>query len=252
MGIVKTIVKYVVSLTNLYLGCSGWAPWNDRLNGHLTNFKMFVGTSEVPETYNDKKVLDLDFKPTRKSYLFKDNSNKCVIHPVNITQRDYQDSQYCCSFNGTNQYLQSGKNDLFDFGLDDFVLKITFKLLSSSRTWNTILSGASTSTYIDIESNGMLHVCLGQNSTSTVGAIPFNTIVTLIISVKNNILSVYVNNVKVPMSLTSTSLVNFNESNNTFIGAYGTLSTYFTGYIYDINVFRNTSDLSLVDYVSLD
>ena len=219
----------------------------DYVRGYMSNFKMFVGTSEIPETYNDKKVLDLDFKPTRKSYLFKDNNNKCIIHPINITQRDYQDSQYCCTFNGTNQYLELGKNDLLNFGLDDFIIAIKFKVVSSGNTWNTILSGASTYTYIDIQSNGTLHVCLDQNSTSTVGTIPFNTIVTLIISVKNNILSVYVNNVKVPMSLTSTSIVNFNESNNTFIGAYGALSTYFNGTIYSIKVLRNTTDLTLLD-----
>jgi hypothetical protein len=125
-------------------GAAGWA--NVNFVDNITNFKMFVGTSEIPETYNDKKVLDLDFKPTGKSYLFKDNNNKCVIHPVNITQRDYQDSQYCCTFNGTNQYLQLGKNDLFNFGNDDFVLRIDFKISNISNIMILLYSGEISNT----------------------------------------------------------------------------------------------------------
>ncbi len=221
------------------------------LDGYMSNFKMFVGTSEIPETYNDKTVLDLDFKPTGKSYLFKDNNNKCVIHPVNITQRDYQDSQYCCSFNGVDQYIQLGKNELFNFGLDDFIIAIRFKVVSSGNTWNTILSGSSVDSYIDIKSDGQLYIRFNSTDViriSPVGAISFNVINNLVLVVENNIAKVFLNNVEILMSDSSIlSSINFNESSNTYIGAYGSLSTYFSGTIYSIKVFRNTSDLSLLN-----
>ena len=206
-------------------------------NGYMSNFKMFVGTSEIPETYNDKKVLDLDFKPTRKSYLFKDNNNKCVIHPVNITQRDYQNSQYCCTFNGTDQYLQLGKNDLLNFGNDDFIINIKFK----GENGYLLKDNGSNITGISI-SNKLL-------SFANNGSYPFNNqtinyidgnIQNITIVRKGSVLTLYSNEVEIKTSSVGT-VVNLNVGDNTFMG------TSFNGTIYSIKVLRNTIDLSLLD-----
>ena len=244
-----------LSINNCYFGCSGWSVTNDRLNGYMSNFKMFVGTSEIPETYNDKNVLDLDFKPTRKSYLFKDNNNKCVIHPVNITQRDYQDSQYCCTFNGTNQYLQLGKNDLLNFGNDDFIINIKFKS-NIINGWHMLLCDAASSTnFIDIGSSGFLAVKLGGSRYDTpAGSIVTDTIYDVIIQVINSEAKVYINGEQTTLDGMSSRIVNnvnFNLSNNTYIGCYLSNSEYFNGTIYSIKVLRNTTDLSLLEDKSM-
>lgn len=231
-------------------------------DGYMTNFKMFVGTSEIPETYNDKKVLDLDFKPTGKSYLFKDNNNKCVIHPVNITQRDYQNSQYCCSFNGTNQYLQLGKNDLFNFGLDDFVIEIIFKtneskdgaLLHSGETSNrnsraAILIGDTSFNnriYIHTQSNGTYYYIASSNS------ININEINKLIVYRKNGIINVILNNIL--STDTFNYDLNFNVNSNTYIGRRDISANnyWLNGTIYSIKVLRNTTDLTLLENITED
>lgn len=219
--------------------------------GYMTNFKMFVGTSEIPETYNDKKVLDLDFAPTGKSYLFKDNNNKCIIHPVNITQRDYQYRQYCCKFNGTNQYLQLGKNDLLNFGNDDFIINIKFKS-NIINGWHMLLCDAAFSTnFIDIGSSGFLAVKLGGLRYDTpVGSIVADTIYDVIIQVINSEAKVYINGEQTTLDGMPSRIVNnvnFNLSNNTYIGCYLGNSEYFNGAIYSIKILRNTNDLSLLE-----
>lgn len=246
-----------LSINSLYISCSGWAPNSDRLNGYMSNFKMFVGTSQLPETYNDKKVLDLDFKPTGKSYLFKDNNNKCVIHPVNITQRDYQDSQYCCTFNGTNQYLQLGKNDLLNFGLDDFVIEIIFKtneskdvaLLHSGETSNinsraAILIGDTSfdnRIYIHTQFNGTYYYIASSNS------ININEINKLIVYRKNGIINIILNDIL--STDTFNYDLNFNINSNTYIGRRDISANnyWLKGTIYSIKVLRNTTDLSLLE-----
>ena len=232
------------------IGKSSQDP-NAYLDGYMSNFKMFVGTSEVPTTYNDKKVLDLDFKPTRESYLFKDNNNKCVIHPVNITQRDYQDSRYCCTFNGTNQYIQLGKNDLLNFGYDDFIIEIVFKKDGSSAGWNMLLcDNASTTNFIDIGGTNFLAVKMGGYRYDTPSDSILNNVITkVLIKVYNSVLTVEINDKQVTLdnkySQTVTN-VNFNLNNNTFIGKYYNDSEFFKGTIYSIKVLRNTTDLTLL------
>lgn len=252
-----------LSYGTFYVGTSGWAT-SDYLNGYMADFKMFVGTSTIPETYHDKKVLDLNFKPTRKSYLFKDNNNKCVIHPVNINYRDYQDSQYCCTFNGTDQYLHLGKNDLFNFGLDDFVISVKLKY-QVERNYLTILSGGSAT---GGGSNNSLIIVADKGASSTVnsksvhfkmsGNVIFNTsansllpdvINTITVTRTNGVFNLYINEVLIS---THTSLpgveMNFNFDGNTLIGkvAHGT-SENFKGQIYSIKVLRNTTDITLLN-----
>lgn len=235
---------------------------NTSVDGYASNFKMFVGTSEIPETYNDKKVLDLDFKPTRKSYLFKDNNNKCVIHPVNITQRDYQDSQYCCTFNGIDQYLQLGKNDLLNFGYDDFVINVKFKLYEyyngnssyfllhsgeSAQTNERFIIGVS-GTSNGTESKKIHFITTSNNVTQSIfgGEVPLNQINDLLIYRSDGVLYLKLNN-----DITSKDFnhsINGNLGDNTLIGSgeYNP-TTFLNGTIYSIKVLRNTTDLSLLD-----
>lgn len=253
-------VDFCFSGSNLSIGTYGTDSdlSGNASNAYMTNFKMFVGTSEIPETYHDKKVLSLDFKPTRKSYLFKDNNNKCVIHPVNITQRDYQDSQYCCTFNGTDQHLELGKNDLFNFGLDDFVIRVKFKW-NGNKTFNQILCAGGTSigrSYIALL--GSSHVNLPNkivitNSggldpiVSSVSSFTQNEIYEVTF-VKDDVnLSVYINGVLDVVSQVGNTLYNFNLNLNTLVGRTGGNTVeHFTGTIYSVKILRNTTDLSLL------
>lgn len=223
------------------------------MDGYMSNFKMFVGASEIPETYNDKKVLDIDFKPTGKSYLFKDNNNKCVIHPVNITQRDYQDSQYCCTFNGTNQYLQLGKNDLLNFGNDDFVIEIKFKLTSINKT-NPLLANPLTTVagriFICTTSTnnfqfGYGHSNGSQNIMITGGSVNINEIYNMKISRNNNTFKLTVND-EIIGELYNIDAFNLNLNNDTWIGRIMN-TDFLSGIIYSIKVLRNTTDISLLE-----
>ncbi len=256
--------SFDINTNNLQMTVGGVPDFpNTSFDGYMSNFKMFVGTSEIPETYNDKKVLDLDFKPTRKSYLFKDNNNMCVIHPVNITQRDYQDSQYACTFNGTNQHLQLGKNDLLNFGLDDFILEVKLKYQIDANNYKTILSGgsaagASENTSIMIISDkgisqsvftGGIHFKINGNvifNTGTNTVLP-NIIYTLLIQRINNVFYLYLDDILIDTNSLSNDYCNFNFSSNTLIGKIGHSTTEnFNGTIYSIKVLRNTTDLSLL------
>ena len=244
-----------LSISNLFIGVAGWDASKYFVDGYISNFKMFVGTSEIPESYNDKKVLDLDFKPTGKSYLFKDNNNKCVIHPVNITQRDYQDSQYCCTFNGTNQYLQLGKNDLFNFGLDDFVIYFKVRidnitpsnkddiLLSNNISWATGYIGIGRYRQTNKLSIGV-YGTPGYNSSNT-----FNLGINDIIITRNgSTLTINLNGIETVFD-NFTASANFNGNNSTRIGfAWDSApETFFSGSFYSIKVLRNTSDISLLE-----
>lgn len=264
-------ISYNNSVTNSFDLSSGYttigAGLVDSNIGYMSNFKMFVGTSEIPETYNDKKVLDLDFKPTRKSYLFKDNNSKCIIHPVNIAQRDYQNSQYCCSFNGTDQYLQLGKNDLFNFGNDDFIINFKIKpkfSLNSTHNFSRIFAPridttSSLKEYIMLPGEnyplpayrGTVMVVLDEQTvvfmaTPRLSEAEVNN-VTLVRS--GNLFSLYLNEIVVEEK-TFTGDFNLNRYDETIIGASKSSSevvSYLNATIYSIKILRNTSDLSLIN-----
>lgn len=240
-------------------------------DGYISNYKMFVGTSEISESYDDKSVIDVDFKPTRKSYLFKDNFNKCVIHPVNITQRGYKNSQYCVELNGTNQYIQLGKNELFNFGYDDFILKIKFSLNDMSDTFNFLFGayhdGQTTNRrpYIGIASASHPTVEYRQKLIFDISGdtpdvkivsdtnIDINTIYTIILVCKDKVVSLYINDVLQSQTITLVTPINFNDGNNTLIGwnatttTSGDANTYINAIFYNIKAFRNTADLTLLE-----
>ena len=238
------------------------------LNGYLSNFKMFVGTSKVPETYHDNKVLNLDFKPTRKSYLFEDKNNKCVIHPTGITQRDYQNSRYCCAFNGSDQWLQLGKNDLLNFGSDDFIINFKIKIDAYSTYWRILLGNNTTASttndyaYIGITTSADAvkpnSLCFNIQYTSTTffrvyanSPMPLNEIVDIVFVRNNGVITLTMNDI--PVTLTETSnlpltTVNWNLGDNTFLGNTGVSGGIhkFLGTMYNVKLLRNTTDISLL------
>lgn len=242
--------------------------------GYISNFKLFTGVSSVPSTYNPYRVLDLDFKPTRKSYLFKDNNNKCIIHPVNITYRDYLRSQYCCTFNGTDQYLKLGNNPLLNFDKDDFVFNIKFEITSFANTFSRLISNnidvssVGATSYVMITGNdysladkrNKLFFGLDDNTNTYVFSnktIELNTVYDVKIVRHNGVADVYIND-ELDCTLTSNLVCNFNTGNNTYIGtAYATNSTTqsrtrFKGTIYHVRAIRNTSDVTLLEDVWVD
>lgn len=243
------------------------ASTNATFDGQICDIKMFVGTSEIPETYNDKKVLDLNFEPTRKSYLFKDKNNKCVIHPVNISQRDYQDSQYCCTFNGSDQYLQLGKNDLFNFGLDDFVINYVFKPKDVGSQYFVLLDNdipLSNNTnddriYVTITPNTASfprRIEIGVNISNSWYQIRSDVeilsdkVCNLIIKQDNKQISMIINGELQTQTMANANINLNSKSNNTFIGSSKWSGENFKGQIYSIKVLRNTTDLTLLDEVA--
>lgn len=253
-------IDFCFSGSNLSIGTYGTDSnlSENASNAYMSNFKMFVGTSEIPETYHDKKVLSLDFKPTRKSYLFKDNNNKCIIHPVKITQRDYQNSKYCCTFNGIDQYLQLGKNDLLNFGLDAFVIAFKVGINNASATdnkddvllYNNIpwaTGSVGFSRYL--QTNKLTMGLYGTSGFSSSNSF-INGVNDIIIVRDGTTLTMFLNDV--PTVFTNfTHSVNLNAGNNTLIGraweGATANATHFNGQIYSIKVLRNTTDITLLE-----
>ena len=243
-------------------------------SGYMSNFKMFVGTSEPPKGYDDKKVLDLDFKPTYKSYLFKDNNNKCVINPFGITHREYEDNQYAVGFNGVDQYLALGKNNNLNMGKDDFVLKIKFKVSDFARTWQRLISDN------DVASGSKNYIMITGDDYSMVdkrfkvffglddNASQYMFSTTSLVADVEYVLKIVRNGNEISMflddnlenTLITTYPFNLNSNNNTFIGAGNRVETIsssqakqlFKGFIYSVKLLRNTSDITLLDDVVLE
>lgn len=234
--------------------------------GYMSNFKLFVGTSKIPEKYNPYSVLDLDFKPTNKSYLFKDNFGKCVIHPFNITQRDYLDGQYCLPLNGISQCLSLGKNPALNFGTDSFVLNFKIKPKFSSNVahnfsriiapkWN---SSAELKEYIMLPSEnysiasyrGTVMVILDEatNVFMNTPRLSETEINDITLTRSGNQFTLYLNDI-VAAERTFTGDFNLNRYDDTVIGASkGTRETvsFLNATLYSIKMFRNTSDLSVL------
>lgn len=248
------------------------ADMNDYLRGSISNFKMFVGTSEVPKAYDDKQVLDLDFKPTYKSYFFKDNYNNCVINPINLNFRHYEDDQYCLKLNGVDQYFYLGKNNLFNFGFDDFVIKIKASFKTLTKNFNMLMNGYhdglsnSRRPYFGVcginhptaELRGRAYFDISNDSPnvpqiSSDTVIDVNKIYEFVLCCKNKIVSLEIDGVLQSKTfvLEGTGL-NFSEGLGTYFGVNATESgmslqeSYMDGTFYHIRVLRNTSDTSLL------
>ena len=223
----------------------------------ISNFKMFIGISELPATYDERKVLDLDFKPTYKSYLFKDNNNKCIIHPVNIKQRNYEDGEYCLKLNGVDQYLQLGKNEALNFDKDDFIINTKFSVASLSSSYRYILTGGSTSDvsgrcYLAIDAYN--RICFGILNGSHIQLvstfyIEAETVYDVTIQRVSDKVYLHINKVLNNSHTFGNIVFNFNENYNTMVGRVNFTNVFegFPGTIYSIKILRNTSDLTLLD-----
>lgn len=221
--------------------------------GYLAEYKLYLGASYEPSS-NEKKVLSLDFKPTRKSYLFKDDTNNVIINPVNITTRAYMDAQYCCSFNGTNQYLSTGKNASLNFLNDDFVIRIKFSLTDFANTYQSLIAcGGTTGSrpYITIIGDsdpepsirrkirvgitGDIFLCTTSNDAS----IGYNE-VTIIRS--NGIIQITLNGVLTVGSYSAEKFnLNFNDDTNIGRNGWDGANGYFKGSIYEVKIIRGSS-----------
>jgi len=233
------------------LGVCLWYP-SASFNGYMSNFKMFVGTSVQPELYDGRKVLDLDFNPTGKSYLFKDNNNKCVIHPANIKKRDFKDGQYCCTFNAGNQYLQLGKNELLNFGNDDFIVEIIFKLNTLNVIQPLLANGVSADdninrVYIAVGSSNKIQFGYYINAYYQIegGNIEAGVIYTMRVVRENNVINLILND-DIVGTMNSAHSINMNQQNNTLIGRIMN-DSYLNGTTYSVKILRNTSDLTLLE-----
>lgn len=250
---------------NTYIGRSRFNPPN-YLVGAISNFIVFSGRSDKPANYNNKEVLNIDFSPPRKSYLFKDKFNKHIIHPTNIVQREYIDSSYGVSLNGSSQLIQLGKSNLLNFGKNDFIINFKFKS-NFSKDFNMLMCGVYSSN--SLNGRSYIGVCgkthptenlrgkfiFDISSTSDIELVSKTTfnenfIYEITLTCNNGKISLYVNGVLDSEMLTNNENVNFNSFSNTIIGGHwgGTSSAlYFPGVIYSVKVFRDTSDLSLIN-----
>jgi hypothetical protein len=251
------------SSVNTYIGAIHTNGTNANLDGYMSNFIMFLGISEKPSTFDNKTVLDLDFKPTGKSYLFKDNNNKTILSPVNITQRNYLNSKYCCTFNGTNQCIMTYKNPLFNFGTEDFIMEFKFKPISTTN-WNILISNGNTTSgdaaycYIGMSPNNganpnQIYATINSSAMQLIHPqqIDTNNINTVVFYKDGNTYTVIVNGQAVSTTVTTIPNFDLNNNNNTIIGRTnhnsGSNTHWYTGEMYSVRVFRNTSDLTLLD-----
>ena len=255
---IKTIQFYV---QDTYIGRSRFDASN-YLIGAISNFIVYSGRSDKPENYDSKEVLNIDFSPTRKSYLFKDKFNKHVIHPVNIKDREYIDSKYGVRLNGVDQNIQLGQSNMLNFGNNsDFIMKFEFNYDTSNANVNgaVIMACANTGW-----TNGSLYIVVGFGdnlnkitmgmygyadtfSSSNLVSNGYNK---LIIYRQNNLLKMILNDqetINQPTAFNTANL-NFNMNNNTLIGKSGWSATdNFKGVIHSVKIFRDTADLSLLD-----
>lgn len=253
----------IVNNSTVYFGTGSYNTSSDNLNGYLANFIMFIGTGDKPTTFDSRAVLDLDFKPTGKSYLFKDKNNNVILHPSNITQRNYLNSKYCCTFNGTNQCILTGKNPLFSFGTDDFVMEFKFKPISTTN-WNILISNGNTTfgdaayCYIGMSPNNgtnpnQMYATINSSALQIIHPqqIDTNNINTVVFYKEGNTYTLVVNGQAVSSTVTTIPNFDLNNNNNTIIGRTnhnsGSNTHWFTGEMYSVRVFRNTSDLTLLD-----
>lgn len=217
-------------------------------DGYMSDFKMYVGTSEPVESYDHRKVLNLDFKPTYKSYLFKDNYNKMVIHPVGISYRGYENGRYCLNLNGTDQYLSLGKSNLLNFGTNDFIIKMEFSVKSFRNSWQTLLSTGDSYAALSVSNQGVLRLKASVLTLdSPPNTIELNTTYKLIMYKENGKVSVKLNDTILVDAMNAPVSFNMNSGDNTYIGCSNVPSNYLEALLFTVTILRDTADLSLLD-----
>lgn len=262
--LLDTNLNINLSINKTTLGMIDSANSAATLDGYLSSFKLFRGISELPFTYDSRKVLDLDFKPTYESFLFKDNFNNCVISPHNIYYRNYEDGQYCLKFKNNIEHLLLGKNSLLNFGTDDFIINFKFRNVEDGN-WNILLASNISGEndfnyrYISIGSKSRavpsrVHIHIGTEHLISDNEVSYDEINNLTIVRENTTLKIILNDVETVFENRS-DVFNFNNANDTKIGssfASNSSSHGFKGTLYSVKMFRGTSDLSLLDQTVLE
>lgn len=270
---VETTFNYSGPLDYSYDGTSFGRPVYDLSGasnaiGYLSNFKFFLGRSTIPETWDPTKVLDLDFKPTGQSYVFGDNYKKVVFQPTNFNTRDYYKNRYCVYFDGsTNKYIQTTRNNLLNFGYDNWVGRVDFLVSQADLDydkWKLILGTGTT----DLSNNycylgisppttsgrpNSLTFTVSNNNITTTLVVPTNIIInewqTVYFGRVNGVYTMMYNGVSsIVQSSSGDPNFNLNGMNNTIIGrSQYSIDHQFRGYLSKIRILRSVSDFSLLD-----
>lgn len=235
----------------------GYAPAYGYLSYpvYMRNLKFFSGISKLPDDYDPYTILDTKFETTGKSYLFADKTHKSIIHPVQITQREFNRGQSCVYFNGTDQFIRLGYNPLCNFDKDDFILDFVVEPTELSN-YHYIFSAGLTSEvngrcYLTITDNkkvlfgtysGNTHSQILSTTTLTV-----NTVVRITVVKQSGMVFLLINNIP-EASAMYTQAFNFNANNDTYLGRNGfqVKPEMFKGYFYSVRILRNTSDTALL------
>lgn len=257
---VKTTYTYSAVINFQYNGFTRIGTPNysvsNNITGYLSQFVIINGVSKIPDDFDKFCVIDVDFKPTNRSYLFKDNAHKNVLHNMNIHNRSYLNSRYACSFNGVDQFIQLGYQPMFNFNSDDFVFRIDFEWNGSTNNFGCLIAnGSSTSSnmdYLMVTLNNKLtmrasNVEVLSESDNIVINNGYNKVV---LCRNGTTLDIYVNDSLI-ITKNISSQFNLNLSNNTYIGKnnWDGVNGLFKGFIYKLLSYRNTTNLSLLDDV---
>lgn len=227
--------------------------------GYLADVTLWRGVSKAPSTYDENKEFELTFEPTYKAYLFKDNLKKSIIHPVNITERYYEDGRYCCKFNGTNQYIMTGYSSAFNINKEDFALGFKVKIESFNNSYQYILaSGGADSAF---GSRPLIRIVGTQASEGSPRTLEIGDTTSVWLTVtgltlgenevtiyrKGQVLSVLLNGERVANITGFNKSINFNLNNNTFIckSPWDTAS-FFKGILYYVKLVKDTDNYTLV------
>ncbi len=260
-GVTKCIIDDIVfDLPNMDVGgtqqvCIGNGVLNsstDYFNGYIADFIMFAGRSDIPSNYNNVNVLNLNFKPTNKSYLFEDTVGRNVLHPNDISQREYVDGMYGCKFNGTTQYIQISDSNNLNLGYDDFIMRFSFRVVKDN-TWNILIGNGSTSndgnySYVGIsDTNDCVYLTI-QNATTVITSnkVNYDAVNECIVTRSGGLFTVTLNGIDT-ISESPNAFLNLNYGGITKIGSTSTtgwLNHLFSGVIYEVQIARFTSDVS--------
>lgn len=236
----------------------------------MSDLKLFVGTDKKPDNYDRYKVMDLDFSPAYESFIFNDKFNKVVLQPVNFNQRDYYNGRYCVYFDGTsNKQIHTTKNNLLNFEFDDFIIRIDFLMSANDLAldkWKLLLgtgSQASSTDYCYLgvspnttsgRPNSLSFTVVNNNQAITLQSqedITLNSWESVYFGRMNGVYKLIYKGIEAPIQSNTggdKQRCNFNGNDNTVIGRSGlSVDHQFKGYISKVLIYRNTSELSLLE-----
>lgn len=258
------------SKNNTWIARDNYASGGSKFVGYMSDLKLFVGTDKKPDNYDRYKVMDLDFSPAYESFIFNDKFNKVVLQPVNFNQRDYYNGRYCVYFDGTsNKQIHTTKNNLLNFEFDDFIIRIDFLMSANDLAldkWKLLLgtgSQASSTDYCYLgvspnttsgRPNSLSFTVVNNNQAITLQSqedITLNSWESVYFGRMNGVYKLIYKGIEAPIQSNTggdKQRCNFNGNDNTVIGRSGlSVDHQFKGYISKVLIYRNTSELSLLE-----